>query len=119
MEQQQLWVEPVGGIIMARLRGVPTEALLNECQERVVMLVKDTGQCKVLYDALEMEPPTVEHVIIQQKLEAALGTVKLRRALVVPNTRIAYLSRIAFGDGDYRVFYSDMAGAFKWLQEES
>jgi hypothetical protein len=117
MEQQQLWVEPVGGIIMARLRGVPSEAILRECQERVIMLVQDTQQGRVLYDALEMEAPTVELVIMQQRLEAELGVVKLRRALVVPNSRIAYLARIAFGEGDYRVFYSDMAAAFRWLQE--
>jgi hypothetical protein len=117
MDQQQLWVEPVGGIIMARLRGVPTEAVLRECQERVLMLVRDTGQNKVLYDALEMDAPTVDQVIMQQKMEAELGELKLRRALVVPNTRTAYLARIAFGEGDYRVFYNDIGAALAWLQE--
>jgi hypothetical protein len=32
MDQQQLWVEPSGGIILARIRGVPAEPLLRACQ---------------------------------------------------------------------------------------
>jgi hypothetical protein len=120
--QEQLWVEPVGDIIIARLRGVPTEAMMKECQARVLQLLKDTAQGdtargKVLYDGLEMESPSVDIALVQQKLEAELGTVQFRRAIVVPSSRIAYLARIAFGEGDYRVFYSDMAAAIKWLQE--
>ena len=30
----QLWVEVVGDLIIARVRGEPTAALLRECQER-------------------------------------------------------------------------------------
>jgi hypothetical protein len=42
-------------------------------------------------------------------------------AILVPNTRIAYLARIAFGqfgEGAYRVFYNDMAQAILWLEEK-
>src|SRR4030095_1716215 len=35
----QLWVEVVGDLIIARVRGEPTEALLRECQEQVLFLV--------------------------------------------------------------------------------
>jgi hypothetical protein len=117
MDQQQLWVEPVGNVIMARLRGVPGEAMLRECQQRVLMLARDTGKNRVLYDGLEMDAPSVELAIIQQQMEAELGEVRLRRAIVVPNTRIAYLARLAFGEGDYRVFYNDIGAALAWLQE--
>ena len=116
--QDQLWVEPVGGLIIARMRGIPNEAILRECQERVLLLVKDTGQGKVLYDALEMEPPHVDVVLSQRKLDEEVGSVKLRRAIVVPNAKLAYLARLAFGEGDYRVFYSDMVSAVKWLEAE-
>jgi hypothetical protein len=115
--QEQLWVEPVGDIIIARLRGVPTEAMMKECQARVLQLLKDTARGKVLYDGLEMESPSVDIALVQQKLEAELGSLQLRRAIVVPSSRLAYLARIAFGEGDYRVFYSDMTAAIKWLQE--
>jgi hypothetical protein len=113
--QDQLWVEPVGELIIARLRGTVTEAIMKECQERVLLLLKDTGRGKVLYDGLEMEPPSVDIVFAQHKLDEQLGNVHLRRAIVVPNSRLAYLARLAFGEGDYRVFYNDMTAAIVWL----
>jgi len=122
---QQLWVEPVGEIVLARLRGRCNEEILKECQHRVVELVKDTHHVKVLYDALEMEEPTVDMAVLQQKMDLEaweqFGPVPLRRAVLVPNTRIAYLARIAFGqfgEGAYRVFYNDVAQAILWLEEK-
>jgi hypothetical protein len=41
--KHQLWVEPIGDLIVARVRGEPTEALLTECQARVLQWVADTG----------------------------------------------------------------------------
>jgi hypothetical protein len=114
----QLWVEPSGTMILARVRGVPTEELLRECQERVLQLAKDTGQWKVLYDALELEVPNAEPALMQQRLDAELepGT-RLRRAIIVQNTRVAFQARLAFGAGDYRVFYNDIGAAIRWLEE--
>jgi hypothetical protein len=91
--------------------------LLTECQRQVLQLLKDTGRGKVLYDALEMEPPSVDVTQVQQKLDAQLGTLHLRRAIVVPNSRLAFLARLAFGEGDYRVFYNDMTAAIIWLEQ--
>ena len=117
MENQQLWIEPVGGIIWARLRGVPTEELIRECQERVLQLVRDTGNGKLLYDAIELELPTVDPALVQQKLESERDpALAIRRAIVVPNSRVAFLSRLAFGEGDYRVFYNDFSAAIRWLE---
>ena len=116
----QLWVEPVGDLIIARVRGQPSESLLRECQERVLQIARDTiGQRvqKVLYDALEMESPPVDVPLAQRVLDESLSDIHLRRAIVVPNTRLAYLARLAFGDGDYRVFYNDMTAAVAWLSE--
>lgn len=117
---EQLWVEPVGGLIVARVRGLPTEALLQECQRRVIQIARDTSHAqihRVLYDALEMESPLVDVPLEQRRLDEELEGLKLRRAIVVPNTRLAYLARLAFGEGDYRVFYSDMTAAVTWLSE--
>ena len=112
----QLWIEPVGNIIIARVRGIPSEQTLKECQERIVALVKDTERGQILYDCLEMESPSIEVPLAQWKLDKLFGTsIKLRRAVVVPNTKLAYLARIAFGEEDMRVFYSDMEAAIKWL----
>jgi hypothetical protein len=118
METRQLWIEPVNGIILARLRGTMTQAILLECQQRVLELAADTQQNKVLYDGLEMESPSIDLTIWQQKqVEAEPGSLSLRRALVVPNSRAAYLARLAFGAGDHRVFYSDLEAAYRWLRE--
>ena len=113
-----LWVEPVGGLIIARIRGLPTEELLSECQRRVVQIARDTPEASVhlvLYDALEMESPLVDVPLAQRRLDESLGELRLRRAIVVPNTRLAYLARLAFGEGDYRVFYNDITAAVSWL----
>lgn len=115
----QLWVEPVGDLIIARLRGVPTEELLRNCQEQVLQLVHETGRGRVLYDALEMIPPPVDVPLLQRKLDEELGPVELRRAIVVPNSRLAYLARLAFGEGNYRVFYSDVTAAITWLSQDT
>ena len=111
----QLWIEPVGEVIIARMRGVPTESLLKECQERILNLVKDTEKGLILHDCLEMETPQIEVPVSQWKLDEQTAAVRLRRAVVVPNTRLAYLARLAFGEGDVRVFYNDMAAALAWL----
>jgi hypothetical protein len=114
----QLWVELVGDLILARVRGEPTAELLRECQEKVLFLVRDSGKGKVLYDTLEMEPPPVDVPLAQQELDQGLGPIKLRRAVVVPNSRLAYLARLAFGEGEYRVFYNDIVSAVKWLSDQ-
>ena len=114
----QLWVEPVGNLIIARVRGQPTEELLRDCQQRVIQIAldsRDAGVHNVLYDALEMESPPVDVPLAQRALDEALGGLQLRRAIVVPNTRLAYLARLAFGEGDYRVFYNDIIAAVAWL----
>lgn len=115
---EQVWVEVVGQLIVARLRGEPTEQVLRECQERVLSLVNESTPGKVLYDTLEMTPPPVDVPWSQRELDEKLGAVKLRRAIVVPDSKLAYLARLAFGDGDYRVFYNDFIAAVKWLGEE-
>jgi hypothetical protein len=116
METRQLWIEPVNGIILARLRGEVTQAILLECQQRVLELAADTQQNKVLYDGLEMEAPSIDLTIWQQE-QVESESLSLRRAIVVPNSRVAYLARLAFGGGDHRVFYSDLEAAYRWLRE--
>jgi hypothetical protein len=115
--QGALWVGLVGNIIIARVRGLPSDALIKECQEQVVTLLRGTPHRRILYDALEMETPSVEVALVQQKLSQTLYDLVTRIAIVVPDTRLAYLSRLAFGEGDYRVFYNDMVAALRWLDE--
>lgn len=118
MSTGEAWIELVGDLVVARVRGEPTEQLLRDTQERVLFLVRDAGRGKVLYDTLEMTPPPVNVSWSQRELDQKLGPVKLKRAIVVPNSRLAYLARLAFGEGDYRVFYNDMVAAIQWLTDE-
>ena len=113
----QVWVELVGELIVARVGGEPTEALLARCQEQVLSLVRTPGRGKVLYDTLEMEPPPVDVPWAQRRLDEQLVPVQLRRAIVVPDAKLGYLARIAFGEGDYRVFYDDLVAAVRWLSD--
>lgn len=115
--QGEIWVEVVGDMIIARVRGEPTGAILRECQDKVLFLVRDAGRGKVLYDTLEMEAPPVDVPLAQRELDEQLGDIKLRRAVVVPNSKLAYLARLAFGEGDYRVFYNDLSSAVRWLSD--
>lgn len=115
----QAWVELVGDLVMARVRGEPTEELLRETQDKVLFLVRDAGRGKVLYDTLEMDAPHVDVPWSQRALDEKLGGIKLRRAIVVPNSRLAYLARLAFGEGEYRVFYNDFISAMRWLAEDN
>jgi hypothetical protein len=115
---EQLWVELVGDLVIARLRGEPSEELLRDCQQRVLFLAKDAHRVKVLYDALEMLPPPVDVPWAQRALDESLGPMQLKRAIVVPNSKLAYLARLAFGEGNYQVFYNDMIAAMKWLGEQ-
>lgn len=124
MQNPQLWIEPNSNIIVARLRGTPTEKLLEEMHERVVQLLLDTEYTRVLYDGLEMDPAHVELALLVEKLETKARQLfsgrPLRKAILVPNTRLAYLARIAFGqfgEGEYRVFYNDLSQALHWLEE--
>ena len=48
MSDGQVWVELVGDLIVARVRGEPTEHLLKDAQEKVLCLVHDAGRGKVL-----------------------------------------------------------------------
>jgi hypothetical protein len=117
--QNQVAVNLADRLIIARVRGCPTEAVLQTCQSEVLSLVRESGVWKVLYDALEMEPPPVSIPWVQRALDEQVVDVKLRRAIVVPNTKLAFLARLAFGEGDYRVFYEDKVAAMEWLAEEN
>ena len=126
MRNEQVWVEPVGTVIVARVRGKPTAEVLRDCERRVVELARDTRHVRVLYDALELEPPEMELVLLQQQLDTqkrdTLGSELLRTAILVANTRVAYLARIAFGhagEANYRVFYNDFAAALHWLENRT
>jgi hypothetical protein len=117
MSDGEAWVTIEGDLVVARVRGEPTEALLRRTQEQVLRLASDAGGALVLYDTLAMTPPPVDVPWAQRELDEQLGAIRLKRAIVVPDSKLAYLARLAFGDGDYRVFYNDRAAAIRWLTD--
>jgi hypothetical protein len=116
---EQLNIRLAGPLVVARLSGQPTPELLRECQEQVLLLTRGNPLGRVLYDARQMTPPSTEVPWAQRHLDENIGEVHLRRAIVVPDARLAFLARLAFGEGDYRVFYDDMAAATQWLSESA
>ena len=118
MMNDNLWVELAGDLILARLRGEPTPDMLRECQMRVLLLASESGRFRVLYDGLEMTPPPVELTFVQRQLDQTSDASALRRAIVVPTSKLAFLARLAFGEGNYRVFYGDMVAAVRWLSSD-
>jgi hypothetical protein len=103
----QASAERVGGIIVVRVSGEPTPALLWRAQDDVLRLVRETGVARILYDCREMIAPPVNVPLAQRALDATLW-VALRRAVVVPTMRLADLARLAFGEGSCRVFHGDV-----------
>lgn len=115
---QAFWVEPVGKLVIARIRGEATEQQLQRCQERVLAIVEQTGNRCVLYDLLEAHTLSPEVAMAQVELDESGAGVGLRRAIVVPNSRLAFMARIAFGGSEHRIYYSDLIGAIKWLEQD-
>lgn len=110
-------VELAGDMAIVRFRGAATEALLLECHQHLLDVVRNAGRQKILYDAREMTTPDLDLVFLQRHMvEARYLGESLRRAIVVSNTKLAYLARLAFGEGEYEVFYNDMASAIQWLE---
>ena len=63
-----------------------------------------------------MTAPAVDVALAQRKLDEQHAG-ELRRAVVVPNTRLGHLAGLAFGHGDYRIFYDDVPAAIAWLRQ--
>jgi hypothetical protein len=114
----KLDVRVSGDLLLVAQQGELNEAMLRACQQRVLELARETGLHRVLYDARAMIAPEANLALMQQKLDDQLGGMRLRRAIVVPGTRIAYLARIAFFEGENRVFYDDIEAAQAWLRED-
>lgn len=113
--EQRTWVGLSGDIVVARVRGSLTKEEVTSAQEQVLLLLDQTKRWRVLYDVLEMEPPSINLTLAQREHSDQLYRKGVRIAILVPDTRTAYLARLAFGQGDYRVIYDDLTEALAWL----
>jgi hypothetical protein len=85
---------------------------------RIIQVVNDTGCQSGLFDLLEADAPTFDGMDAQAALNSELKVLDLRIAIVVPNSRLAYLARMVFNDESHRIVYNDMAEAVLWLHGE-
>ena len=65
-------------------------------------------------------------MLLQRQLDSEkkdnLRSASLRTAILVSNTRVAYLARIAFGhvgEANYRVFCNDFAAALRGMESRT
>jgi PleD family two-component response regulator len=111
----QLSVVLMNNIIHALPAGSISEQLILERHFRVIRLIAESGYKAVLYNSLDLEPPSLDLVELQHKLNAELHKNGVKLAVVVPATRFAYLARLAFGNMDCQVFYGNVNDALRWL----
>ena len=111
--------EAVGSLVVVRLTRPVTERVLEACQRRVLETMQQTGCKAVLYDLTHMQPTRVNVLLYQRILNEHIRHLDVRRAIVVPNTQVAHLARLAFGLGDYKLFYDDLDGAKRFLRDAS
>lgn len=111
----RLWVEPVGEIIVARIKGEPTLALLTLRHQRIMQIWQETGSTRLLLDDLQMAAPTYEQLSFQRELSVNLDAHAFKIAVLVPNSQMAYLARLKFDKENHKVFYNQMVDAVAWL----
>ena len=111
--------EAVGSLVVVRLTHAVDERVLEECQLCMLEAMQGTGSKAVLYDLTDMQPTPVNVLLYQRLLNEHVQHLDIRRAIVVPNTQIAHLARLAFGVGDYKLFYDDLESAKRFLRDAS
>jgi hypothetical protein len=106
-----------GSIIIVTLIGLVTEALTERLQTSLEAEVLNDKNACILYDSLSMNDPSMDLVFMMQSFQKRLGDHIVKSAIVVPGYRLAFLSRLAFGEDrtKYRVFYNDREEAAEWL----
>lgn len=96
-----------------------TAELVRERSARILQIAEDTGCKKLLLDDLELDPMPYEAVKLQQSLNEPLDALNFCIAVLVPNSRLAYLARVQFHGRNHRVLYNDMTAAIMWLSKQA
>jgi hypothetical protein len=107
-----------GSNIRVTLIGWITETLTEVVQTRLEEELLKADRSCILYDGLYMNDPSLTLVLLMQSFHERLNERIAKSAIVVPGYRLAFLSRLAFGNDElkYRVFYNDRDQALNWLK---
>ena len=112
--------ELVNHIVVATLQGEPTKGILEACQAEVLAVVRGSGMRAVLYDFRQLsQGPSAKVLLHQEALDHETNGLKLRRAVVVSNSAVGYLARLAFSADGCLVFLNDYAAAVRFLSRGS
>ena len=113
-------VKREGSVISVTLIGWITEGLTELVQRQVEQeLLTSHDASHILYDGLYMNDPSLTLVFLMKSFHERLAERISKSAIVVPGYRLAFLSRLAFGQNEnaYRVFYNDRSEALNWLMD--
>jgi SpoIIAA-like len=106
-----------GNIIHARYEGEMTMDLVREGERKIEALLDRISSPAVLYDTLEMEPPTVRLALEMKAFDSRIASRVARSATVVKDAMTAFCAKIAFVfTREHRVFYHDLDAARAWLR---
>ena len=107
----------IGDVIRARIRGDVTEEMLRQRHQQILHISRKTGCKKLLLDDREMNAFSYQLLVAQRAFTMELEALRFRIAVVVPDSRLAYLARLQFWERNQRVFYTDFVAALQWLHE--
>ena len=105
-----------GNLIHATYRGAMTMDLVRDAQRQIETLLNTTPDARVLYDTLEMEPPSMQLALEMKAFDARVQPRVVRSATLVPDAMTAFMAKVAFAlSRDHKVFYNDREKALEWL----
>lgn len=112
-------VQRSGSVVSVIVEGEIDETLTTYVQTEIEReLSRSESQSCIMIDGRKMCDPSLSLVLLMQSFHYRLLDRIKKSAIIVSGYRLAFLSRLAFGQDEkkYRVFYDDPESALKWLQ---
>jgi hypothetical protein len=110
-----LLVDLIGGIIIAKVKGPLTEDIIRSRHAQIVRLALDTGCGKVLFDGRQTDIPSQATADLQRALNPSLKILNLRIAILITKTAQTNWARLAYINHEHQVFRDDLVSAVEWL----
>ena len=109
-----------GRIIHAAYDGRMTLDLVLSGERQIEALVTGSKGRMILYDCVQMDPPTMDLAMEMKKFDGRIRAHVFRSATVVRDATTAFLSKVAFALArEHKVFYNDLDAAYRWLGREA
>lgn len=112
-------VARTGSVISVVVEGEIDESLTAYVQSEIEReLSSSETLSSIMIDGRKMCDPSLSLVLVMQSFHYRLLDRIKKSAIIVSGYRLAFLSRLAFGQDEkkYRVFYDDQESALYWLQ---